>query len=214
MAKIDRNRGCSYRKSSEGYRVVMYFDTPGVYFDENGNKVTDEIAQACGYDVTADRKERARQRLRINYERQIGAKFAEMEQRMEDLLENNPNLIDDLKITELTPGNFAIVDDDGTPISETRLTYEEAAVLYVGLTGEEYNSDAEDAPDPINPYKDMEPKKIRALLKEAGVDIPRGLRMPKLAVFAFEQTTLEDGGDDGKGDPDPSDGPDGSSDLL
>lgn len=201
MSKIDRNRGAIYRRSTEGYRVVMYVDTPGVYFDENGVRVADQIAQAAGFDIINDRKDRARQRLRTNYERQIGAKFAEMEQRLEDMLEDNPNLIEQLKITELTPSNFAITDADDTPISETKLTYEEAAVLYVGLTGEEYNSDAEDAPDAVNPFVDMDTKEIRALLKDAEVDVPTGLRMPKLAIFAFENIVLtdddEEAGNDG-----------------
>ena len=186
MSKIDRNRGCIYRKSAKGYRVVMYVDTPGVYFDENGNRISDEIAEATGFDVTSDRKERARQKLRTNYERQIGAKFALMEQRMEDLLEVNSNLIDQLRIVELTPGNFAIVDPDDAPISETRLTYEEAVVLFAGLTGEDYNSDADDPPDPINPFMDMTSKEVRRHLREAEVEVPTGLRMPKLAIFAFE----------------------------
>lgn len=211
MSKIDRNRGCIYRKSAEGYRVVMYVDTPGVYFDENGNRISDEIAEAAGFNIINDRKDRARQKLKINYERHIGAKFAEMEQRVDDLLENNPNLIDELSIVELTPSNFAIVDPDGTPISETRLTYEEAAVLFVGLVGEEYVSDAEDAPDMTNPFMDMDSKEIRRFLKEAEVEVPVGMRMPKLAIFAFENVALVD--EDGGEGSDTGDADD-SSDLL
>ena len=192
MSKIDRNRGCVYRKSVEGYRVVMYVDTPGVYFDENGNRVSDKIAEAAGFSIVEDRKLLARQRLRVNYERQIGAKFAAMEQRLDDLLEQDPNLIDNLRIAELTPSNFAIVGPDDVPISETRLTYEEAAVLFVGLVGEDYVSDPEDAPDMANPFMDMDSKEIRSLLKEAEVEVPVGLRMPKLAIFAFENIEFTD----------------------
>lgn len=206
MSKIDRNRGAIIRMSPEGYRVVMYIDTPGVYFDENGVKVDRKIAEASGFDTVGDRKLRAKQKLRSNYERQIGTKFAEMEQRMEEILENNPNALDEMEVKEIIPGNFAVVIGD-VPITETRLTQEEAVTLYAGLTGDDYVSDAEDLPDQANPFMEMGSKEIRSLLKEAEVDIPVGLRMPKLAIFAHEQITL---GDDEPEDEDQDD----NSDLL
>jgi len=185
MSNIERNRGCHSRMSTQGHRIVMYVDTPGVYFDEKGVRVTEELASAAGFNTVSDRKAYAKKRLKVNYERQIGAKFAAMEQRMEDLLENNPDLINELEVKEITPGNYAVVIGD-EPVTDTRLTQEEAILLYKALTGNDFVSEADEPPLQMNPYATMDSKKIRALLKEAGVVVPRALRMPKLAIFALE----------------------------
>lgn len=197
MSNIDRNRGCIIRISPEGYRVVMYVDTPGVYFDEKAQRVDRKIAEASGFDTVQDRKDYAKLKLRKNYERQIGAKFAAMEQRLEDILEHNPNVLNDMEVKEVAPGQYAVVVGDQA-LTDTTLTQEEAITLYTGLTGDDFVSDAEDPPDQVNPFMDMSPKEIRSLLKEAEVKVPVGLRMPKLAVFAFGEITLED--DDSEAD--------------
>lgn len=194
MSKIDRNRGVLIRMAPEGYRVVMYIDTPGIYFDAKGVRLDDTIAKAAGFDVASDRKQLAKNKLRSNYERQIGAKFAAMEQQMDAMLETNPNMVEEMEVKEVTPGMWAVMVGD-VAISDTRLTQEEAVTLYTGLTGDDYTQDAEDTPPQKNPYADMTPKEIRALLKEAGVDVPTGLRMPKLAIFAFENVPHETDGD-------------------
>lgn len=213
MSKIDRNRGCVIRISPLGYRVVMYNDTPGVYFDEKAARVSDKIAEQAGFSVVDDRKSLAKQKLRTNYEKQIGAKFAAMEQRMDDLLENNSDLISILEVKEIHPGSWAIMADE-EPVSETNLTYEEAVTLYTGLVGENYVAPGDEQPEQTNPFMDMTPKEIRALLKDAEVDVPVGLRMPKLAIFAFENCSLEDvdgGSEEAETDPDSEKD---SSDLL
>ena len=196
MSKIDRDRGALIRKHPSGYRVVMYVDTPGVYFDEDGNKVDRALAEEAGFEVASDLKTRAKNKLRKNYERQIGAKFAEAEDAIEELLEQNPDIIDELTVEELDGGNWGVVDGNGNAITDARLTKDEAITLWEGITGEDFVSDADDTPEATNPFLEMESKEIRAMLKEAKVKVPTGMRMPKLAEFANENLELEDEGSD------------------
>ncbi len=196
MSNIDRDRGALIRKHPLGYRVVMYVDTPGVYFDEEGKRVDRELAAEAGFEVSDDLKTRAKNQLRKNYERQIGAKFAEAEQAIEELLEDNEDILSELSVAEQDGGNWSVVDGDGNPITDARLTEDEAITLYEGITGEDYVSDAEDEPEAVNPFLEMESKEIRKLLKENDVEVPTGLRMPKLAEFAHANLVLEDEGSD------------------
>ena len=196
MSKIDRDRGALIRKHPSGFRVVMYVDTPGVYFDEDGNKVDRVLAEEAGFEVASDLKTRAKNKLRKNYERQIGAKFAEAEDAIEELLEQNPDIIDELTVEELDGGNWGVVDGNGNAITDARLTRDEAITLWEGITGDDFVSDADDTPEATNPFLEMESKEIRAMLKDAGVKVPTGLRMPKLAEFANENLELEDEGSD------------------
>ena len=193
MSKFDRDRGVLIRKHPEGYRVGMYVDTPGVYFDENAERVDIATAEMAGFDVAEDKKARAKNQLRSNYERQIGAKIAAAEQRIEELLEENPSLLNQLSIIEYENGLYGIEDEDENSIVGGRLSYEEAAVLYAGITGEEWESEGaeDDDEEEVNPYLEMSSKDIRALLKDAEVKVPTGMRMPKLAEFALENLTQE-----------------------
>lgn len=187
MSKIDRNRGVIQRKHPAGYRVAMYVDSPGVYFDENANKVTKEVAEAAGFDVKADRKSQAKLTLRANYERQIGAKFAAAEQRIDELMEENPDILEQLKLVEVSKGRFVIQDGDDNTIIDQELGYEDACALYQGITGNDWVSDADDPPNLTNPYMDMKADEVRKLLKAEKIEWPKGIKMPKLAVFALEK---------------------------
>lgn len=205
MSKIDRDRGVIIRKHPGGYRVCMYVDLPGVYFDENNKPVETALAEAAGFDVAKDATLRAKNKLRSNYERQIGQKFSAAEQKIGELLEQNPNLLKELSIIEYEDGTFGIEDEDENSIVGMRLTYEEAAVLYTGITGADWEDDDESS-EQENPYLDMGSKEIRALLKEAEVDVPVGLRMPVLAEFALKKLPISD--------EDESEEEDDASDLI
>ena len=100
----------------------------------------------------------------------------------------------DLEVVDCEDGSFSIEDGQGNRLIDAKLTHEEAVTLYAGITGEEWNSAAEDVPTITNRFADMKAKDIRAMLKEAEITVPTGLKGPTLASFALEQ--LGNGDDD------------------
>src|SRR5690554_3858011 len=52
MSKIDLDRGVLIRKhETTGTTIYMYFDTPGVYLNAHGGKVSEALAKQAGFDV-------------------------------------------------------------------------------------------------------------------------------------------------------------------
>lgn len=54
---IDLNRGVSKRTHSNGMQVCMYKDAPGIYYDVNGNELSDDFAEDAGFDIEQMKKE-------------------------------------------------------------------------------------------------------------------------------------------------------------
>lgn len=128
MSAIDLNRGVTIRLHRQGFRVCMYKDAPGLYFDSSGRELPAAVAAQAGFDVDTDARE-ARKRKAIDEARaRIEREFAEKEQAVTDLL--NASGDDTRFIVKHTGGGrYAIFDEAGTRLTEKAMSQEEAGAL-------------------------------------------------------------------------------------
>jgi len=138
---FDRDRGVLIRNHPTGFRVGTYPDSPGVYVDERGFPVSEDIARAAGFDIKSDSMQRQRQEALRRATQQVEEQFQSVQQRLMKLAENNG---EGVKIKEIVTGRFGIFDADDTLITVGMvLTWEEAVITFEGLTGNKYVSEAD-----------------------------------------------------------------------
>ena len=133
MGKIDVNRGAMYRRSEAvgNIGIWMYIDTPGVYYDDHENEVSEEIARTAGYDVERFRKDRIRrERLAaassaIEAELEIAGSAGEEEVLAEDA---------GYKVIGLPLDNAHLVDIDGNRLTPNPVSRPVAMKLFESLT--------------------------------------------------------------------------------
>ena len=183
---IDRQRGCLIRKYGAGARCIMYYDTPGTYYDERGIEVPKETAKRAGFDVAKDTKAAARSRVKSRTEQQLALKFKEAEERISEM---SVAEIEAIRITEHGGvDRYALVDGDGNMVCQILFNYEEAIEFYESVTGEEYDSDADDPPT----TSAFAPAglSLADYLTELGIDVPEGATTPELAQIADDSVTV------------------------
>ena len=143
MSGLDLNRGVIKRFHPHGMQICMYMDTPGVYCDEDGRPVSDELATGSGYDVAKLAQDRERGRLEGEFKRQLDTQFNQIADKLAQLSADGP---EGVEIRELGNNLFAIYRDDErfTPFD---LTISEAESLLssilpeVGNDGNETNDE-------------------------------------------------------------------------
>lgn len=80
---IDVDKGVSFRENREtGIRVYMYKRMPGVYLNQSGAFVSDEVAKAAGFDVQSDRRKADAERRIAEATRHLRLEAAEIEARI------------------------------------------------------------------------------------------------------------------------------------
>lgn len=57
---LDRNRPMTVCEGPNGERVSMYKDEPGVYYGEDGQPLSEAVAERAGFDVRSLARERQR----------------------------------------------------------------------------------------------------------------------------------------------------------
>lgn len=123
---IDRNRGCTIRFHPSGFRVVMYKDAPGVYFNERGEPANERLAAQAGFDVPVLRKAKLKQERMAQYKAKVEEEFATEQDEVENLL-SAPE--EGLAVKHIGKGKYAIVDADGERLTQKPLTKAEAQTL-------------------------------------------------------------------------------------
>lgn len=123
---IDRARGCTIRFHPAGFRIVMYKDTPGVYFNERGEPANEKLAGQAGFDVAVLRKEKLKRERMAQYQAKVEAEFATEQDDVENLL-SAPE--DGLTVKHIGKGKYAIFDADGERLTKKPLTKAESQNL-------------------------------------------------------------------------------------
>jgi hypothetical protein len=133
VSRIQRNRGCQIRKAA-GLKIVMYYDTPGVYYDGIGNVVSDELAAQAGYDVEKLAIERKKQIKRQKFEDDLAMSDDETAVEVYTALHKT------LTIAKGTqPRTFQLLDARGkSAVVNTALSKREAEITYRAMTGNDY----------------------------------------------------------------------------
>lgn len=132
MANIDRNRGCTIKMHASGFRVVMYKDAPGHYYDERGEAVAERMAEQAGFDVEGLRRERIKKERLAAYQAQVEAEFATEEEDTERLLSQDAA---GLRVKHIGGGKYAILDSEGSRLTQKPLTKDEAQTLLEDIAG-------------------------------------------------------------------------------
>lgn len=136
MAAIQRSRGCTIRFHPNGFRVFMYKDEPGKWFDERGEEVTDKVAQRAGFDVETLRRERAKREKLEQYRQRVEQEFESKEQDVARLLSART---EGLEVKHIGAGKYAIHDAEGVRLTQRALTKREAEELISDMQQEGAN---------------------------------------------------------------------------
>lgn len=113
--------------------IGYYKDAPGIYFDERGDAVSEDLAAEAGHDVRSARIERMRSEKLAEARRQIEAEVAELEARISRDLGADGGI----DLSQAPPGGYGIVhlgglryrvvDASGAVVSGAKSVTKEAA---------------------------------------------------------------------------------------
>ena len=126
MVGVDLNRGVHQRRHPDGQLIGCYKDDPGLYFDENGDPVSEVEAARCGHDVKGAKLQRMKKEKLAEAKRAIDAEVAELEQRVGDEVDyeqsdNRPDLSDAPKfgfgIYHVGGLYYQVIDTQGNVVS-------------------------------------------------------------------------------------------------
>ena len=82
MHEINLDRGVTQKNLPDGGPLIsMYKDQPGDYFDETGIEVKESVAKQAGFDVKANRIEKARRILYAQKKAEVDKQLDEAEAR-------------------------------------------------------------------------------------------------------------------------------------
>lgn len=138
MSGIDLNRGVIKRNHPAGMQICMYHDNPGVFYDERGLMVKNELAKAAGFRVDELVRQREKN-LRIEeYRKRVDAEFESDEDKLAAAASKGS-----MVVKSIGGGAFAVFDGDER-ITSVPLTLEEAENLVDGLQGERDAGDTSD----------------------------------------------------------------------
>ncbi|AUX77826.1 hypothetical protein [Sinorhizobium fredii] len=125
---IDLDRGVTGKKSwmhPEIGIVYAYKDDPGVYFNEHGTEVSEQVARLAGHDVEANARIRYLRQKRKEFDKELEAEMARVTKQGGDLLVSRGGF----SVMTLAHGRCAVTDLDGQWITPNPLTREEAFKL-------------------------------------------------------------------------------------
>lgn len=132
---IDRNRGCMIKHHRSGMRIVMYYDEPGVYYDERGGEVTAELAKTVGFDVDRHLVDSRKQSIR----RRLEEMLEQVEDRGAELVEQIASGGGDIQVRKTPNGGYHVYDSEGERLSKVDMPEEEAKVLFEAATGRSWS---------------------------------------------------------------------------
>lgn len=143
MSGIDRDRGCILRIHPAGFRVGMYHDAPGDYFNEKGEPVSDEVARRAGFETEKMRKRKEKQRRMAEFQKKLDAEFGGLEQRFDEAVDKGGKGV---FIRFERDGEYSVRTETGrlTP-NDTDL--DTAIELYESITGKAYKGTPVDEPE-------------------------------------------------------------------
>lgn len=120
---IDLNRGVSMRSHPSGFRVAMYKEEPGVFYDMNGEPVSDELAAKAGFDVETLRLERQKQEKLAEARKRIEEEYKTAEQDVERALDQQ---VENYEVRHVGSGRYAVFDQNGNRLTEKPMSKSEA----------------------------------------------------------------------------------------
>jgi hypothetical protein len=81
---LDSGRTGVAKKHPSGYRIVMFWDEPGVYYDTLGAPANEEQARDAGFDVAPLARERTKQEQLAEAKRKIEQEYASESKRIHE----------------------------------------------------------------------------------------------------------------------------------
>lgn len=129
---FDFDRGMLIKRDrTTGIYVGMYLDTPGVYINGHGKRVSSAIARDAGFDVAKlDREREKRERLDA-FKRDLAADLDLTEDGDEDMVLKE---LGGYKVLRSPSGMVNVVDEDGRRLNPTPLSEELGMQLVDRLT--------------------------------------------------------------------------------
>lgn len=132
MAGLNLDRGCLIRFTPEGIAVGMYYDQPGIWYNEHGTEVTPLLAKSAGFDTTSLLKERTK-RERMAAAAEAVAKQFEGEEHTDEVVKEKNGF----KLVHIGLDRHNIVDPDGNILNKNHLTRAEGVKVFAALVPDE-----------------------------------------------------------------------------
>ena len=92
-----------------GLKVSMYFDDPGTYYDDRGNKIDESFAKGAGFDLEKNRRDKLKLLKLEQYKRQLDQEYASAEELLAEELARNGGH----DVRSVGGGQFALFGKDG-----------------------------------------------------------------------------------------------------
>lgn len=143
MSGIDRDRGCILRFHPAGFRVGMYHDAPGEYFNEKGQPVSDEVARRAGFETEVMRKRREKNRRMEEFRRKLDAEFSGVEERFDEAVDQGGKGV----FVRYERENEYSVRTEAGRLTPNDTDLETAIELYESITGKAYKGTPVDEPE-------------------------------------------------------------------
>lgn len=126
--KVDVNRGCVIRiDPTSGAAVYMYWDQPGVFFNDHARQVPPEFAAQAGFDIEPLLKARRKQEAFAKARQEVEAQFNDKSER--EVLEQEGEFL----LVHLGKGQYTVEYDDGTALIPRPVSKELAEKTYRSL---------------------------------------------------------------------------------
>jgi len=106
---LDLDRGCIKRVHPSGMGINMYSDTPGIYYDDSGVLMSEELAAGAGFDISQLAKDRERGIRTADYMKRVADEFEAAEDRLARLASDG---VEHAEIKAVSKDKFAIFRDD------------------------------------------------------------------------------------------------------
>lgn len=119
------DRGVCVRLHPAGLEVLMYIDTPGVYFDARGKNVSGVLAKEAGYDTEKFGRDKV-------YRDRMAAVDAELRAELEQASEGDKSVVlerDGLRLISIGGGRHYLEDTDGRRLNSVFVTEEKGREL-------------------------------------------------------------------------------------
>ena len=132
MPSLNLDRGCLIRFTPEGIAVAMYYDQPGVWYNEHGSEVTPALAKIAGFDTIILLKERTKRERMAQAAAAVAKEFEGEEPSDEVVKEKNG-----FKLVHIGLDRHNIVDPDGNVLNKNHLTRAEGVKVLAALVPDE-----------------------------------------------------------------------------
>lgn len=130
-SKIDLDRGVmTLRHAASGLYIHMYVDEPGVYYADNGVRVSVEVAKLAGYDIEYFGKQRERRERFAAAQDKINAEMDMADETSAKVLAE----AGDFKVLEMPLGNAIVVDTEGSRLTPSPVPKAQAMLVFKSMT--------------------------------------------------------------------------------